>query len=588
MVPLVFLYSLPPELLALPIHCFRGPFATIPPGMKIALAQINPTVGDLDGNLLRMLAEIEAAEKAGANLIVFPELAAFGYPPKDLLHRKDLIEDNVASVNAIARQCRNLTAIVGFVQTDPSNSGKGIFNAAAVCGRGRVLATYAKRLLPTYDVFDEARYFNCGQDVAVCEITAGGESVRLGLTICEDLWNDHQFEGRRVYGMDPIEQTARAGADLLINLSASPFRVHKHQDREAIFAEQIAALGVPLVYVNQVGGNDDLIFDGASMFLDRNGRIIARARAFDEDLLIIDLRQSEHRLEPYPDDLESIHRGLVLGLRDYVLKCGFSQLVLGLSGGIDSAVTAVLAVEAVGRENVHGVAMPSRFSSPHSVEDAQALADSLGIDFQVLPIERLHRAFETTVEPVFRGLSPGVAEENIQARIRGNLLMALSNKFDWLLVTTGNKSELAVGFCTLYGDMSGGIGVLADVPKTVVYSLARWMNERPPFPSQVPNLPLIPLRTISKPPSAELRVNQLDQDTLPPYDILDAILERYVEHYRTPEEIVAEGFDRDTVFRVIRMVDRSEYKRKQAPIGLKVTSLAFGTGRRMPIAAKYH
>jgi NAD+ synthase (glutamine-hydrolysing) len=556
--------------------------------MKIALAQMNPTVGDLDGNARRILADIGAAERAGAHLIVFPELAAFGYPPKDLLHRRDLIKENVATVEAIARQCRNLTAIVGFVQPDPTGSGKGIFNAAAVCRDGRLFETYAKRLLPTYDVFDEARYFNCGQDVAVCDIAAGGETIRLGLSICEDLWNDHQFEGRRVYGIDPIEQTARAGASLLINLSASPYRVHKNQNREAIFAEQVATLGVPLVYVNQVGGNDDLVFDGASLVLDRSGRVIARAKAFEEDLLLVDLRQSEHRLEPYPDELESIHRGLVLGLRDYVRKCGFSQLILGLSGGIDSAVTAVLAVEAVDRENVHGVAMPSRFSSPHSIEDAQALADSLGIDLQILPIENLHRAFESAVEPVFRGLPPGVTEENIQARIRGNLLMALSNKFGWLLVTTGNKSELAVGYCTLYGDMSGGIGVLADVPKTVVYGLARRLNERPPFPSRVPDRPLIPLRTITKPPSAELRENQLDQDTLPRYDVLDAILERYVEQYRTPEEIISDGYDRETVLRVIRMVDRSEHKRKQMPIGLKVTSLAFGTGRRMPVAAKYH
>jgi len=552
--------------------------------MKVALAQVNPTVGEIEGNAARVLDHIEQARSAGAQLIVFPELVVFGYPPKDLVLRKDLVRKNVAAVERIASKCTPITAVVGYIQPDPSGEGKGNFNAAAVCADGVIQATYAKMLLPTYDVFDETRYFNAGTEVQTFLLATGKDRACAGLTICEDLWNDRQFEGRRVYGIDPVERNVAAGADLLINLSASPYRAGVQQEREPLFAAQIRACGVTLVYVNQVGGNDDLIFDGASLVLDAKGEVLARAKAFAEDLVIVDLAKPRGaRVQAYPDRVGSIREALVLGMRDYIRKCGFEKAVIGLSGGIDSAVSAALAVEAVGPERVQGVTMPSRFSSSHSVEDSRQLAEDLGIDFMIVPIEGVHRAMEEAVTPHFPVAARDTfttTEENIQARIRGNILMALSNKLGLLLVTTGNKSELAVGYCTLYGDMCGGLAVLSDVPKTVVYELARHINESAGYPR-------IPQRTIAKVPSAELRENQTDQDTLPPYDILDAILERYVEREQAVDDIVGEGFDRKIVEQVARMVDRSEYKRKQAPVGLKVTSRAFGTGRRMPIAARH-
>ncbi len=552
--------------------------------MKIALGQINPTVGDIDGNTERMIQDVMRARSLGAHLIVFPEMAVFGYPPKDLLLREDLIRRNVAAVERVAASCTGITAVVGFVEPDRTASGKGLLNAAALCRDGAIQSTYAKMLLPTYDVFDETRYFNAGTDVLIVPVSTSGDPLRVGLTICEDLWSDRQFDGRTVYGIDPVERTAAAGADLIVNLAASPYRAGLQQVREDIFAAQIRAQGLPLVNVNQVGGNDDLLFDGASLVMDGQGRIVARAKAFQEDFLVVDFSALESaRIEPYPDRVEGIHRALVLGIRDYIRKCGFDQVVIGLSGGIDSAVTAALGVEALGANRVRGVAMPARFSSTHSVEDAQALADNLEIEFAVVPIEGAHRAMEEAVAQQFAQAAPGApttAEENIQARIRGNVLMSLSNKFGSLLLTTGNKSELAVGYCTLYGDMCGGLAVLSDVPKTTVYELALEIN-------RLAGRTLIPERTITKPPSAELRENQTDQDSLPPYDILDPILEQYVENERAVGDIAKMGFDRATVERVAGMVDRSEYKRKQAAVGLKVTSRAFGTGRRMPIAAKH-
>ena len=547
--------------------------------MKIALAQINTTVGDIDGNTARIEQQIRVARDAGAHLVVFPELTVFGYPPKDLLLRRDLVRRNAASLERIASSCADIAAIVGYVSPVSMETGKGIVNAAAVCHGGTVAASYAKILLPTYDVFDETRYFDAGTSVLTSMIPAGSEQVRVGLTICEDLWNDRQFEGRRVYGFDPIARTVEAGAQLLINISASPYCAGKQADREEIFAEQAREHGIPLVYVNLVGGNDDLIFDGASLVLGAQGEVLARAKAFAEDLALVDLSApSGGEAVPYPDGIAGIRQGLVLGIRDYVRKCGFARVVIGLSGGIDSALTAALAVEATGSKNVWGVAMPSRYSSAHSLTDARQLAENLGIQYSVIEIEDIHRAMEKAMVPYFRQSPPGPAEENIQARIRGGILMALSNKFGQLLLTTGNKSELAVGYCTLYGDMCGGLAVLSDVPKTVVYELCRHINAHA-------DEPVIPENVISKPPSAELKENQCDQDTLPPYDVLDAVLEQYVEREQSTEDIVARGFDRSTVERVARMVEQAEYKRKQAPVGLKVTSRAFGTGRRMPIAA---
>lgn len=575
--------------------------------MRIGLAQINPVVGDIEGNTAKILRCIAQAESGGVELIVFPELAVFGYPPKDLVLRKDIVRDNFEAVRKIAAACTRVTAVVGYAHPDPTGAGRGVFNAAGVCRNGRLESWYAKMLLPMYDVFDEARYFNTGHEPRL--FTIDSQSDRAGITICEDLWNNEQFEGRQVYGIDPVELTVRAGANLLINLSASPYRAGVEPRRERLFAVQVREHGVPLIYVNQVGGNDDLVFDGASMVMDAHGNVVSRAKAFQEDFLIVDwdpgelrapcprpatsgagisreshggaaLGHGTHRVEPQPDFLKGIRKALVLGTKDYVTKCGFREVVLGLSGGVDSAVTAALAVEALGAEHVHGVAMPSRFSSPHSLEDARALAKNLGIECRVIPLEKAHRAMEETLSESFAGRKPDVTEENMQSRIRGGLLMALSNKFGWMLLTTGNKSELAVGYCTLYGDMCGGLAMLSDVPKTTVYELARRIN-------QDAGRELIPRRTIERAPTAELREGQTDQDVLPPYEVLDQILEHYVECDRSPDEIVALGFDRAVVERVAGMVRTSEHKRKQSPVGLKVTSRAFGTGRRFPIAAKY-
>ena len=546
--------------------------------MRIALAQINPTVGDIAGNSARIKEYLQQARQQAAELVVFTELAIFGYPPKDLLLRSVLVRRNLAALEEIAAECLGISAIVGYVQ--PLDHGTGLANAAAYCHDGKVTARYTKRLLPTYDVFDETRYFTPGRNVKTVTVPTATGGMRIGLTVCEDLWNDEQFDGRQVYGVDPIQETAAAGAEVIVNISSSPFEVNKHRKRERIFAEQARELGVALAWVNQVGGNDDLLFDGASLVMDRSGKVCARAPTFEEHLQVVDLNAPDSaQVTPYPDAIESIRRGLVCGTRDYVHKCGFREVVLGLSGGIDSAVTAALAVEALGADCVHGVAMPSRYSSDHSLTDAEVLARNLGIEYRVIELEQSHQALEATMAPHFAATPSGIAEENVQARLRGNILMALSNKFGWLLLTTGNKSELAVGYCTLYGDMSGGLAVLSDVPKTVVYNLARHLNA-------TWSGPCIPESSITKPPSAELKENQCDQDSLPPYDTLDAILELYIEQERSVDEITAQGFPHELVQRVARLVDINEYKRRQAAVGLKVTSRAFGTGRRMPIAAR--
>lgn len=550
--------------------------------MIIALAQINPIVGDISGNSCRILAHWEQARSAGADLVVFPELTLCGYPPKDLLLKPKFVADNGLALHELAGRMRDgPAALIGYVRPSEKAVGRALRNALALVGGGRVAAECCKMLLPTYDVFDEHRYFEPAEQPSMIELKAGEGVSRIGVTICEDLWNDKSVLGRQLYERHPPQELVKAGAQLIINASASPFVVGKQAIRERLMGGQASAAKVPIVYVNQIGGNDDLVFDGASCVFSATGAVSARAKAFAEDLVLYD---TEHpaaaRREAYPDDIESVWHALVLGTRDYVTKCGFTDVVLGLSGGIDSALTACIAVEALGAERVHGVAMPSRYSSDHSMADAQSLAQSLDIEFLVIPIESMHTSFECGLAAAFAGRAADTTEENVQARIRGNILMSLSNKFGWLLLTTGNKSELAVGYCTLYGDMCGGLAVISDVPKTMVYQLSRFHNARS-------GREVIPESSLTKLPSAELRPDQHDQQSLPPYDMLDAILHRYIEQEQSATEIVSSGFDEATVRRVIRMVDVNEYKRKQAATGLKVTSRAFGAGRRMPIAARF-
>ena len=543
--------------------------------MRFALVQTNPVVGDVIGNTGQIIAGINRAREAGADLAVFPELAVAGYPPRDLLLKPRFVQANVEAVGRIAAVCRGIAALVGFVSPNDEPEGRQLRNAAAFCVEGVVRSIACKSLLPTYDVFDEHRYFEPGPEVVVVEHLGR----RIGVSICEDLWNDAQVVGRRLYHRDPVAQLAAAGVDVLVNVSASPFWQDKHPFRLRLFGRQAERHRVAILFCNQVGGNDDLVFDGASAAFDASGRLIAQARAFEEDLLTVDLpADAPGRIEPYPGEIDSVFRALVLGTRDYVRKCGFGEVVLGLSGGIDSAVTAAIAAEALGREAVTGVAMPSRYSSPHSLTDAEQLATNLGIRFEVIPIHPIHEAFENHLRPHFQGRPPDITEENIQARIRGNILMALSNKFGWLVLTTGNKSELAAGYCTLYGDMAGGFAVLKDVYKTWVYRLARYRNGI---------APVIPERTLTRAPSAELRPDQRDEDALGPYAVLDPILQAYVEEDRSLEEIVALGYEEDTVRRVIRMVDGAEYKRRQGAPGIRITPRAFGKDRRLPITNRY-
>jgi NAD+ synthase (glutamine-hydrolysing) len=548
--------------------------------MRIALAQINPIVGDISGNSRKILAFIDRAKAGGANLVVFPELSVIGYPAKDLLLKPQFIDDNLAAVARIASEVRGIDAVVGFAQRNADPVGRPLQNAVALLRGGKIVAEHYKTLLPTYDVFDESRYFEPGPAEARSNLVRIGDQ-EVGLSICEDLWNDEKMVPRRLYHDNPIADLHHAGAQVVINASASPFVAGKHDFRLELFSSQARQFSHPLVYVNQVGGNDELVFDGNSVAFDATGKVIAQAKDFEEDLIVVDLGgKSSDPMNTSSRGIESIYKALVLGLRDYVHKCGFSSVVLGLSGGIDSALTAVIAARALGKEKVLGVAMPSRFSSEHSLADAQELAKNLGIPFQILPINSVHEAYETTVAGVFSGRPADITEENLQARVRGALLMALSNKFGHLLLTTGNKSELAVGYCTLYGDMCGGLAVISDVPKTMVWEMARWIN-------QSAGKEVIPQRSIDKVPSAELKFNQTDQDTLPPYPLLDEILFRYIEEEKGAAEIISEGFDEETVLRIIRLVDRSEYKRRQMAPGIKVTSRAFGFGRRMPIAQNY-
>lgn len=544
--------------------------------MKIALAQIDPTVGDFTGNLEKILVASRRASALGARLAVFSELAVCGYPPADFLEKPSFLERCTSAVSELAEATRELTTAVlaGVALPSGSGSGKPAVNAAVLLDKGKVLLEQHKRLLPFYDVFDEQRYFAPSKGQRVVAL----DGIRLAITICEDAWNDKNFWPRRLYSVDPMEELMGQNPALHINLSSSPF----WHSKRAIRREMLAAIArrdrIPVLMCNQVGGNDSLIFDGSSLALDGRGDLIAQAASFNEDLVIVDPFADPPRDAVEDDDTEAAYHALVLGTRDYVRKCGFKKVLVGLSGGIDSALVAAVAAEALGAENVTGIGMPSPYSSRGSIDDSRKLAANLGIRFELIEISALFQQFTHALDPLFKGLAADITEENIQSRIRGDLLMALSNKFGALVLTTGNKSEMAVGYCTLYGDMVGALAVIGDLVKTRVYAVCRWLNR---------DSEVIPIAILEKPPSAELRPDQKDTDSLPPYEILDPIVEAYVERYETPERIAeANGIPLGVVKQVVRLVERSEYKRQQAAPVLKVTSKSFGTGRRFPIAVK--
>ena len=543
--------------------------------MKIALAQFNPTVGDFLGNSERILKLAQRANERGADLAVFSELCLCGYPPQDLLERPAFIDRNHKELKSLAAKLP-LPAIVGFAGRVKNGTVKSIANRAALVCSGRIVFEQSKMLLPTYDVFDESRYFQpAGRQSAY-----GFGREQLGITICEDVWNDRNFWPECRYDRDPVMELIGQGITVLINISASPYTI----DKRALRQEMLRSIAVnqkrPVVYVNQCGGNDGLIFDGASLALTAEGKVAAQGLAFEEDLVMFDTVSGEGEIHDQPhEEIAYAYQALITGTRDYVRKCGFKKVLVGLSGGIDSAVVAAIAVDALGAENVLGVSMPGPFSSEGSKTDAKNLAHCLGIEFLTIPISEVFDAYKKALAPAFAGRSPDVTEENFQARIRGNYLMALSNKFGSMVLSTGNKSELAVGYCTLYGDMAGGLAVISDVPKLMVYELARWINRK---------RELIPASTIDKPPSAELRPNQKDEDSLPPYGVLDRILKAYIEDLHSPQEIAEHyDFDPKLVRDIAMLVDRNEYKRKQAAPGLKITSRAFGFGRPFPIAQRF-
>ena len=574
---------------------------------RLALAQINPTVGDIPGNTHKILEYLEKARTAGADLVAFPELAITGYPPEDLVYKSSFLQDNMAAMRQVAAASRDISVIVGFVDW-----GQDIADAAAIAHNGELVGVYHKMYLPNYGVFDEDRYFRRGTTCPVYTI----KGVGVGVGICEDMW----------YSLGPIAVQRDAGAELIVNINASPFHAGKRATRERMIATRAADNQLFVAYVNTIGGQDELVFDGASVIYNPGGKIVTQGPAFQEDLLITDLDiesvvrsrlrdprprkesptilreigtsktvhvsdfQPSHRpplvgngpgTRPAMGDEEEIYQALVLGTRDYLLKSGFHKALVGLSGGIDSALTATIAVDALGPDNVVGITMPSRYSSEGSVSDSKELADNLGIDFWSIPIEPAHLAFSEILKPHFRDTKPNVAEENVQARIRGNILMSVSNKFGWIVLTTGNKSEMAMGYATLYGDMAGGFAVLKDVPKTTVYQLCNWRNQHGD------HQPAIPEVIINKPPSAELRENQLDQDTLPPYEELDPVMKAYVEDDFSYDDMVGIGFDPQVIRQVMNFVDRNEYKRRQAPPGVKITARAFGKDRRLPIVNRY-
>ncbi len=587
--------------------------------MKIAVAQLNPTIGDLTGNAQRILDAAKQAITQGVRLLLTPELSLCGYPPRDLLLNPSFVESMATTLQQLAADLPpQLAVLVGTVEPNPKAhlaGGKPLFNSIALLEQGKIQQIFHKRLLPFYDVFDEYRYFEPGlqsnsftlnleesestnflnidnkeKSITNQLIQANQErktTIKIGVTICEDLWNDEEFWGKRNYAINPIADLAQLGVDVLVNLSASPYSSGKQQIRESMLRHSAIRYQQPIVYANQVGGNDDLLFDGCSVAFNRIGELVCRASAFETDLVTIEFDQEKQdllpgKIAPSPANIdEEIWLGLVLGVRDYSRKCGFKKVVIGLSGGIDSALVAAIATEALGKENVLGILMPSPYSSDHSVKDALALADNLGIKTHLLPIGNLMQDYDHTLETLFVGTEFGIAEENIQSRIRGNLLMAIANKFGYLLLSTGNKSEMSVGYCTLYGDMNGGLAVISDVPKTSVYSLCQWLNSR------IEIHEIIPVNILTKPPSAELKPGQVDQDSLPSYNVLDDILHRLIHEHQSLEQIIKAGHDPIVVKKVTKLVTRAEFKRRQAPPGLKITDRAFGTGWRMPIASRW-
>jgi len=546
--------------------------------MKIAIAQINPVIGDFKHNSGRIKYYADKAKALSCDLIVFSELTVSGYPPRDLLEKEDFIDANIACLNNLVSSISGIGVICGFVEKNPHDKGNRLFNSAVLFENSKILHKVNKRLLPTYDIFDEKRYFEPGTKV----VSFPYKERRIGLTICEDVWNDKDAIKKRAYHLNPVLLMMQDGADLIINISASPFHVGKREFRWDMLGSIAKKYDVSLVFANQVGGNDSVLFDGISSAFNREGNMTVRAKDFEEDLVVFDLKKSnpdERNLHDIAGpDTESILKALIMGTYDYVTKCGFKKVVIGLSGGIDSALTTYIATLALGKENVSTVFMPSQYTSKDNYEDTKKLAKNLGIGLITIPIDGMFREFLKYTSPSFKKSEPGIVEQNIQARIRGTILMAMSNREGSILLSTGNKSELAVGYCTLYGDMNGGLAVISDVPKTVVYDLARFINAEKEY---------IPSRIITKVPSAELKPGQADQDDLPTYDILDSILKGYIEDFKSADELVKMGLARDLVEDVISRVDRNEYKRYQAAPGLKVTSKAFGYGRRYPLAQRY-
>lgn len=547
--------------------------------MKIALLQFNLTVGDLNGNSSKIIGFVRRAKEIGVGLCVTSELALQGYPPRDLLLNHTFINKSLSKMKQIAKDLKDAPPVlIGMAIPNSSGRGKPLYNAAVLIHKGEVRNEFYKSLIPTYDVFDEDRYFEPSQATNILNL----HETKIGVTICEDIWNDKEFWPNQRYHKNPVEILASNSLDLIINLSASPFTIGKQKNiREPMLSTLARKYKLPVLYTNQVGGNDDLVFDGRSCAFDSDGSLLSRGKSFDEDIVIVDLTTKEKKIfkEDFSQEFEAWN-ALVIGTRDYAYKCGFKKVLLGLSGGIDSALTLAIAAEALGRNNVLAVLMPSRYSSKESIDDSLQLTNNLGIKTLTLPISGIMEVYDNILKDAFSGYQQDITEENIQSRIRGNLLMALSNKYGALLLTTGNKSELAVGYCTIYGDMSGGLAVIADVPKTMVYRLAEWANKVKGN--------IILQEIIDKAPSAELRPEQTDQDSLPPYDMLDEILYRHIDLHKSVEEIIADGFEKETVEKVLGLVKKAEFKRKQAAPGIKITDRAFGTGWRMPIAHKWN